>query len=176
MNQPSLNLYQGQEGHLPAAEPIIVPNEVFQDQNQPITPASQTYGENIYSQNPPPVINSSIPPTNQNPSSYPPSMPTYSYQPPIQNQPQTIVIKQYINIAPLNLGTSPRSIVCPCCQNNITTIVEKTCNFWDFLLLAYFWIAWVVVKIVKGKNVCCINATHKCPQCGQIIGKYNSLC
>ena len=98
------------------------------------------------------------------------------YLPPSQHQPQVIIVKQNINIVPLHLlGTDPASIVCPLCQNNITTIVEKTCNWVDLILFGYFWIVWLILKAVKRKNICCMNATHSCPECGQIIGNYNSL-
>ena len=47
-------------------------------------------------------------------------------QPPVQNQP--IVVNQYVPYAPVKFKTSPVSMVCPFCKNNITTLVDTQFN------------------------------------------------
>ena len=178
MNQPSQNLYHGKEGPVLGTELITIGNEPPKEYSQPIAPASQIYSENTSSDNPPPVANSEILPQYpgvpiQNSRPFHPSMAQYSYQPYI-NQVQPYIIKQYITVPPLKLKTSPETILCPFCQNNITTIVKKECNCLDFCFCYFFCYLWCIIKLFRRKDLCCVNAIHKCPQCGQIIGYYNA--
>ena len=92
------------------------------------------------------------------------------YQPPVVNQQQPVVVYQQ----PLILKTSPASIVCPHCNNQITTVVETNCNCLNCCFCWFFCCIWLIVELVNGKDLNCQDATHKCPSCGCVIGSYSA--
>ena len=93
-------------------------------------------------------------------------------QPPVQNQP--IVVNQYVPYAPVKFKTSPVSMVCPFCKNNITTLVDTQFNCCNCCFCCFFCILWLIVMLVSEKDLNCSDATHKCPSCGKLVGSYQS--
>ena len=72
-------------------------------------------------------------------------------------------------------GTFPHSVECPFCHENVTTKVEASCNMGSCCLC--FWlscITWAIYLLIKGKEIGCADATHRCPNCKNVIGVYRS--
>ena len=145
MNTPTQNLYPAQPGPVIGAEPIMPPTAQPMGYGQPIQPLAQ------------PVY---IPPGGQPPM-----------QAPIQNQP--IIVNQ-IPVIPIKFTTAPMAITCPFCRNNITTIVTTNFNWLNCLFCCFFCEIWLIVQLVQGKDLNCTDATHRCPQCNQIVGQYSA--
>ena len=100
------------------------------------------------------------------------NMPGPVIQDPVQNQP--IVINQNIPMNQVKVKTSPVSMICPFCKNNITTIVETEFNCLNLCFCLFFRIIWLMVKIENEKELNCTDAKHTCPSCGQIVGQYSA--
>ena len=84
-------------------------------------------------------------------------------------QPKTI----YVDVT--NFKTSPHNTVCPICNNQITTQVNKTCNWYSWLLFCCVGILpWITMQACRNKKLNCYNADHICPRCGNKIAEYNS--
>ena len=155
MTQPE-NLYQGQEGPVAGSEPLIPPAQQPQVYGQPITPAVQgNLQTSTY-----PVQPGAIPP-----------QPTY--QPPVPNQPP-IIVNQGIPQVPIKLKTVPAVVVCPHCHNTVTTVVDTQFNCLNCCFCYCLTLCWIIVNLANEKDFNCSDATHKCPQCGQVIGQYNA--
>ena len=154
MTQPE-NPYPAPVGQVSPAEPLMPPTEQPQYYGQPIAPAVQSYQQ--------PTPDSGLP---MAPASA-------IYQPPMPNQ-QPIVVNQVIPQAPLKLKTMPAEIVCPHCHNNITTVVETQFNCANCCFCWYFFPCWCIANLVNDKDFNCADATHKCPQCGQVVFQYNA--
>ena len=92
------------------------------------------------------------------------------YQPPIVNQQQPVVVYQQ----PPKLKTTPVSLVCPHCHNQITTLVETHFNCLNCCLCCYCLLLWLIVELANDKDLNCTDATHKCPSCGSVIGVYTA--
>ena len=97
---------------------------------------------------------------------------------PGQMGPLPIIINQQQPVAmlnPLMFKTTPIATTCIFCHRPCTTVVEKQFNFctcilcWCTGLLCY-----VCVQMFRDKDICCCDATHTCPNCGQILGTYTS--
>ena len=99
-------------------------------------------------------------------------MPVPTIQAPVLNQP--IVVDQDIPMNQVKVKTTPVSMVCPFCKNNITTMVRTEFNWLNFCFCFFFRIIWLIVKIESQKELNCNDATHFCPSCGQIIGQYSA--
>ena len=72
-------------------------------------------------------------------------------------------------------GTFPHSVECPFCHKKETTNVEASCNMGSCCLC--FWlscITWAIVLLIRGKEIGCADATHRCPNCKNVIGVYRS--
>ena len=72
-------------------------------------------------------------------------------------------------------GTFPQSVECPFCHKKVTTNVEASCNMGSCCLC--FWlscITWAIVLLIRGKEIGCADATHRCPNCKNVIGVYRS--
>ena len=86
-----------------------------------------------------------------------------------------VVINQ---IAPTGLLTAPKtapySIVCPFCKKNIVTNAVKSFDCISCLLCYFFCICYCIAQCARGKECCCYNAEHKCPNCGQVVGIYKN--
>ena len=74
-----------------------------------------------------------------------------------------------------NFGTKPVSLTCQFCKNPVTTNVEKKCNCCTCCLCCWtgFFI-FICIQCCRDKEIGCSDATHTCPNCGQILGNYNS--
>ena len=83
---------------------------------------------------------------------------------------------QNISLSEINTwGTMPHNINCPFCHKYITTLVETNCNIGSCCLC--FWLSclvWAAILLFKGKEIGCADATHKCPNCKNVIGIYHS--
>ncbi len=152
MDQPQ-NLYPAQNGQVGGVEPLMY------NQGQPMVTAQ------------PIPQASSMAPMNQ-----PIVDPIYGTQPiyQIPNQNQPIVVNQIIPVSPIQLKTNPVSTVCPFCRNNITTVVETEFNCLNCCFCCWNMVLWLIVQLVREKELNCTNATHKCPMCHRIIGQYNA--
>ena len=151
MNQQPQNLYQAQNGPIIGSEPLMnsqaqpmIVGQPMVQMNQSMTPMQQM--------GPIPSVN-----------------PAYQ----IPNQSPPIIVNQ-IPINPGNLKTSPVNTICPFCRNSISTLVEKEFNCLNCCFCCWSWPIWLIVQLVRDKELNCTDATHKCPNCGRIIGQYNA--
>ena len=174
MTQPE-NLNQGPEGQVSPAEPLIPPTETAPPQayGKPIAPAVDPYQQPP--QIPGPVIAPAVGAYQQPPQIPGPVIAPVSatFQPPMPNQ-QAIIVNQAIPQVPLKLRSSPAVMVCPHCHNTITTVVDTQFSCLNCCFCYCMFICWVIVNLVNEKDFNCTDATHKCPQCGQVIYQYNA--
>ena len=91
---------------------------------------------------------------------------------------QPIVINQQSPVMmanPLMFKTTPIALTCIFCNKPCTTVVQKKCNVCACLLC---WctglIFYVCVQCCRQKDICCCDATHTCPNCGQVVGTYTA--
>ena len=76
------------------------------------------------------------------------------------------------NIFKLN----PVLIQCPYCRKNVTTTVEPSfsccaccvCMFTGLLIF-------ICIQLIRGKEICCQDATHYCPNCNNKIAVYKAI-
>ena len=99
------------------------------------------------------------------------------------NHNQQIITNQ-VNPAPVHCiplsdintwGSLPHNVTCPFCHQNIMTSVEASCNMGSCCLC--FWLSciiWAIILLCMGKEIGCADATHKCPNCKNVIGVYRS--
>ena len=89
-----------------------------------------------------------------------------------------IVINQQSPVAmanPLMFKTTPIALTCIFCNKPCTTVVQKKCNVcacllcWCTGLLCY-----VCIQCCRQKDICFCDATHTCPNCGQVVGTYTA--
>ena len=96
-------------------------------------------------------------------------------QPMINNQVNPIPIHT-IPLSDINSwGSIPHKVTCPYCHQNVTTSVTASCNMGSCCLC--FWLSciiWAIILLSMGKEIGCADATHKCPNCKNIIGVYRS--
>jgi len=91
-------------------------------------------------------------------------------QPIVINQQQPVMMAN-----PLMFKTTPIALTCIFCNKPCTTVVQKKCNVcacllcWCTGLLCY-----VCVQCCRQKDICCCDATHTCPNCGQVVGTYTA--
>ena len=72
-------------------------------------------------------------------------------------------------------GTFPGEVECPFCHKKIKTNVQTNCNIGSCCLC--FWLSciiWAIILLVRGKEIGCNDATHRCPNCKNVIGVYHS--
>ena len=154
-------------------------------------PPPNMYGPPTYQQQP--QMYQQPPPIQTQPQvAYQPPVYQPMYQPPqaqpiIQvvqtnnNTPTTAVttVEEVVHVSSnSHLTTSPVSAFCPFCKKNVVTVPETSCNFGNFLccLITYplIFIPWCLFQSSRGKELCCLDAIHKCPICGSIIGNYTA--
>ena len=99
------------------------------------------------------------------------------------NSNQPIIVNQ-VNPAPVHCiplsdintwGSIPHNVTCPFCHQNVLTSVEASCNMGSCCLC--FWLSciiWAIILLCMGKEIGCADATHKCPNCKNVIGIYRS--
>ena len=80
-----------------------------------------------------------------------------------------------IIVVPPKFGTTPVSLICINCNNPITTQVEKTFNCCSCFLCCWTgFLIYACIQMCNGKELCCCDATHRCPKCGFTLGKYTN--
>ena len=157
MDVPPQNLYQAQPGPI-GSEPIMPPIVQPQGYGQPIEPAVQPPVQPVIQPQPQP--------------GYIPPGPQIVAQPPVPNQP--IIVNQAIPVAPIKFKSEPMAIVCPICKNNITTVTQTQFNCANCCFCWFFCPLWCCVQLCSDKDLNCTDATHRCPQCGNVLGQYSA--
>ena len=155
-------------------------------------PPSNMYGPPTYQPQPqmyqqPPPIQAPPQVAYQQPMYQPPVYQPPASQPIIQvvqtnnNSPKTPVttVEEVVHVTSnSHLTTSPVSAFCPFCKKNVVTVPETSCNFGNFLCFLFtyplIFIPWCFFQTSRGKELCCLDAIHKCPICGSIIGNYTA--
>ena len=66
---------------------------------------------------------------------------------------------------------------CQYCQKKVLTKSIQTFNFCTcvFCFCAGFLI-YSIIQMIRGKDICCYDAEHRCPECQQVICEYHSCC
>ena len=91
--------------------------------------------------------------------------------PPIYNQSGPTVV----NVVGTHFGTKPVSLTCQFCKTPITTNVVEECSCCSVCLcILTGFVFWVCVQCCRNKEINCCDATHTCPNCGQVLGYYKS--
>ena len=144
-------------------------------------------------QNPPPQYQPTYQPPTAQPVYQPPvAQPVYQQQPGVnvvqqpviqivqQNNTATPVIQSSVTYYSSNdhLKTDSCSAYCPFCKKSVMSVPETSCSCSNFIccLFTYpfLFIPWCWFQSSRGKELNCLNAVHKCPICGSIIGNYNA--
>ena len=107
------------------------------------------------------------------PNGFPPtSQEGFNQTPIVVNQAQP---QQVINVVNAEFGTQPVSITCQFCKTPVTTNVQKTCSCCAFCLCCWTGLLiWICIQCCRKKEINCWDAQHTCPNCGQILGNYQS--
>ena len=79
-----------------------------------------------------------------------------------------------IIVASIEFKDEPVSMTCPFCLKVITTKTESKFNFVACFCCLIFNLLYCCVQICLGKNACCCDIKHKCPECGRVLGYYKS--
>ena len=87
---------------------------------------------------------------------------------------QSSLEEKPIIVAPIEFKDDPVSMTCPFCRKVITTKTELKFNFVACFCCLIFNLLYCCVQICLGKNACCCDIKHKCPECGRILGNYKS--
>jgi len=105
---------------------------------------------------------------------YGPQPQTYPSQQHVVNnqaQPQIVQVVQGAQ----QFGTQPVSMTCQFCQKPVTTEVIKKCNCCACCLCCFTGLfIWICIQCCRNKEINCWDAQHKCPNCQQILGNYQS--
>ena len=120
------------------------------------------------------------------------NIPAQNMGQPVQNMAQPIIIAQppeyvvpvtnnQIAVASVIYDNkmfklNPVLIQCPFCRKNVTTTVEPSfsccaccvCMFTGLLIF-------ICIQLIRGKEICCQDATHYCPNCNNKIGFYKAI-
>ena len=91
-------------------------------------------------------------------------------------QPTAIIVNQVSpSYGVIAHTSSPFSTVCPSCKNQITTTAVQTFNCGTCLLCCWTgYVLFICLQLCRGKDICCYDAVHRCPVCGQTVAIYNS--
>ena len=146
---------------------------------------------------PPPVQDiNAVPPPVQTPQPlYQVQQPLYQPQPQVVYQPviaqplysQNVLVTQPQPVVQANIIVnqqqplipqstflvSPVHMVCPFCNTQITTRVVTHFNFAALCLFCFISYFYFIIQCIRGKDCCCSDATHYCPNCGHEVGRYN---
>lgn len=88
------------------------------------------------------------------------------------NQVQPVIIAP---ILPTKIGASPAYMNCPNCNANVTSNVEKKWSWGSCCLCCWTGVViWLIIQVVREKDITCYDATHKCPNCGRVLGHFES--
>ena len=120
------------------------------------------------------------------------NVPAQNMGQPVQNMAQPIIIAQppeyvvpvtnnQIAVASVIYDNkmfklNPVLIQCPFCRKNVTTTVEPSfsccaccvCMFTGLLIF-------ICIQLIRGKEICCQDATHYCPNCNNKVGIYKAI-
>ena len=92
--------------------------------------------------------------------------------------PNTIIVNQQVPavvVAPNFFKTTPVAITCNFCKQPINTVVTEEFNFCACLLCWCTGLLWyVIIQAIRGKDICCYDAKHLCPNCGALLGTYQA--
>ena len=95
---------------------------------------------------------------------------------PSGGMPNTIIINQQnpnTMMNPMMFKTNPIAINCGFCNKTITTTVIKKCNCCACCLCWFTGVCiYLCVQACRNKDLCCYDATHTCPNCGNVVGTY----
>ena len=90
----------------------------------------------------------------------------------------SIVINQQSPALLLHPGmfkTTSVALNCTFCHKPITTSVTKNINLCACLLCWFTaLIFYVIIQSCRNKDICCYDATHICPYCGNVVGTYTA--
>ena len=92
-------------------------------------------------------------------------------------QPQIIVnqVTPAVTVAIPAMQATPYLTVCPYCRLQVMTSSIQTFNCCTCLLCWCTGLIWFcIIQSIRGKDIGCYDAIHKCPNCGQTIGVYES--
>ena len=74
---------------------------------------------------------------------------------------------------------NPFETTCPVCKNNVKTVTEKFWNWSAFFSITFGGILCLglpnLIRTCGGSECCCYDAIHKCPNCGTILAKRNTM-
>ena len=88
--------------------------------------------------------------------------------------PTTVVLNQKAP-NPRMFKTTPVALNCLFCKRPITTTVITKCNCCACLLC---WLTglllYVCIQCCRDKDICCYDAEHRCPHCGNVVGTYTA--
>ena len=97
--------------------------------------------------------------------------------PPIMTTPTLVIVNQdSTNILhPSQYKTVPVCCQCPNCNKMMTTFVVKKVNCCALCLCLVTGVLWyVLIQCFRGKDLCCYDASHTCPNCNALVGSYTS--
>ena len=95
----------------------------------------------------------------------------------VQNQ---IVQNQEVPYVRTNFEVNRSSsfyTTCQYCQKKIMTKSIQTFNCCTCIFCCCTGcLIYSVIQIIRGKDICCYDAEHRCPECKQVICEYHSCC
>ena len=65
--------------------------------------------------------------------------------------------------------------ICPSCKISSDTNAERSCSFGSCVCyLITTPVFWIIFQAIRGKDINCYDASHKCKHCGNYIGYYKA--
>ena len=120
----------------------------------------------------------------------PANVPVYQNQPPQQNipyqyaqpvvqpvvQPAIVAVPQVVVNQPVRCRTVPIAMNCPFCHQQITTntLESFNCKACCVCCITGF-IIFACIQCINDKDIGCTDCEHRCPICGNLIGKYYAM-
>ena len=104
----------------------------------------------------------------------------YYPNPPKYIDTETPINSNVINNAPLTpiivqeFRNKPVSTICIFCRRPIQTRTELKFNCLACFCFLLTNILYICVQVCSDKNICCCDVIHRCPNCGKILGEFNS--
>ena len=159
LNAPTVNAQPPMQPQ-PMSNPILPPEpnnqQPYPQPQQPLyqpppqvvyQPVAQpVYGQNIIVAQPQPVVQGAI----------------------VINQNQPFIQRQIFMVSPV-------SMVCPFCQQQISTRVETQFNLAACCICCWIGVFYFIMQAIRGKDLCCDDARHICPNCNHEVGRYQCL-
>ena len=119
---------------------------IYQPPAQVIYQPQPLYGQNIIVAQPQPLLQGGI----------------------VINQNQPIFPQQMFLVNPVN-------IICPFCKQQISTTVETQFSCAACCICCLLGVFYFLMQAVRGKDLMCNDATHRCPNCNNVVGQYQCL-